>query len=496
VAGLTVARAGPSPPPSGRAGSAAPVVVAAVGLAILSGPLALLPLGLLAGAAVAALLAAATAAVPVLGAYVLLALTPLVAGVERGAMLPLLRPSEALLGVVLAGLGARALLEIGRGGRLPIRPHPVDVALLAFVLTGSIVPLLWMVARGRQIAGDDVLYASYVWKYAIVYAVVRATVRTAAQVRACLWISMAAAAVVALVAILQALHIGGVTGVLARYYSPGVGQESLAAGRGTSLLSSSFAVADLMVFNLAIAGGLLLRRSPHRGWLATGIAIFVLGTVASGQFSGYLGLAVGVAAFAIATGSARRVLAIAVPVALAAAAALWPVIGHRLRDRDPLSGLPISWVGPHGRWDNLTTYFWPDLFHHGNWLTGVRVAARVPAPETWRQWVWIESGHTWLLWSGGVAFFVACFVFLGVAIRAGARVARRRADAIGVAAIASLTALWVNLVLMTLDVHLTLRGSADLAFALLALALVEPGLSAGGPSRRASAATAAVQARA
>ena len=50
------------------------------------------------------------------------------------------------------------------------------------------------------------------------------------------------------------------------------------------------------------------------------------------------------------------------------------------------------------------------------------------------------------------------------------RVTQARTDAVGVAGIASFTSLLVVALLMTLDVHLTLRGAADLFFALLALA--------------------------
>ncbi len=445
------------------------VAAAGVGAALVSGPLALLPPALVAAVLAGGGLALAVALRPALAAYVLIATTPLLAGVDRDRVLPVLRPSEAVLAATLVGLAASGAAALLRGAAVRLRLSAVEWALAVFVVTGSIVPLLWMVARGRQVTAEDLLYASYLWKFAAVYAVVRAAVRTERQVATCLWLSMAAAAVVAVIAILQALRLFGVPALLSSYWSPGGGQESLSAGRGTSTLSSSFAVADLMVLNLAIAAAMLSRGSPHRRLLTACAAIFVLGAIGAGQFSGYLGLAVGVVTVGVILRRLRRIALFAVPAGLAGIVVLWPVIAHRLVDLDAATGLPRSWLGPNGRWSNLTTFFWPDLFHDWNWLTGVRVAARVPAPESWREWVWIESGETWLLWSGGVVFLAACFAFLAVGIRAVARVARRRTDAVGVAAVAALAALWLDVVLMTLDVHLTLRGSGDLAFTLLAL---------------------------
>jgi hypothetical protein len=53
-------------------------------------------------------------------------------------------------------------------------------------------------------------------------------------------------------------------------------------------------------------------------------------------------------------------------------------------------------------------------------------------------------------------------------------VARSRRDAAGVAATASLASLLAVFVLMAFDPHITMRGAADLLFALLALALAAP----------------------
>jgi hypothetical protein len=160
------------------------------------------------------------------------------------------------------------------------------------------------------------------------------------------------------------------------------------------------------------------------------------------------------------------------PVAGIAAIVLRPVIEKRLSGFQGGSTLPASW---QVRLDNVTTYFWPVLEQNLNWVTGVRPLARIDGPRfSGIEYIWIESGHVYLLWTGGVAFLLAFFWYLWVALRRTARIARERSDAVGVAAIAAYTALVVTAVLMVLDPHLTLRGSADLSFALLGLALVRP----------------------
>jgi hypothetical protein len=116
-----------------------------------------------------------------------------------------------------------------------------------------------------------------------------------------------------------------------------------------------------------------------------------------------------------------------------------------------------------------------------NWVTGVRPLARIDGPRfSGIDFIWIESGYIYLLWGGGIFFALAFAWYARVALGTVVAIARQRTDAIGVAAGASFTALVVTVVLMLLDPHITLRGSADLSFALLALALTA---SAGAAAR-------------
>ena len=86
--------------------------------------------------------------------------------------------------------------------------------------------------------------------------------------------------------------------------------------------------------------------------------------------------------------------------------------------------------------------------------------------------VYIESGYVWLMWIGGIPFLVAYFCFVAMALRRLRRVAQARDDAVGCAAIAGFCSVVFITLLMLLDPHLTVRGSADLFFPLLALSLV------------------------
>ncbi len=443
------------------------VIEAVLIVALLSGPLVAVSPPVTIVGAVAVALVALVMSRPQAAAYVFLAVSPLVVGMERGSVVPLLRPNEALLLLLAAALLGRRILDPPETRPSLRSLHPVDVSILLLAVTASVVPLLWMVARGVDITQDDLLYASALWKYYAIYLLVRSSIRTEAQVARCLWISMAVAAVVGAIGILQALRVFGVPELLATYYAGG-DVSGFDINRATSTIGQSQALGDVMIFNLVIAVAWLLHKGRPKALLVGAALFFALGTVASGQFSEVLGLVAGALALGLVTGRLRTAAALLVPVMAVALLALQPVVERRLSSVDTQTGLPTSWVG---RWENLNTFFVPEVTK-GTAVFGVRPAARVPAPEFLPgDWVYIESGHVWLLWTGGIPLFLAFFVFLWKGLRATAAVVRRRADAVGVAAIASFVSLVVLAAVTIFDPHLTMRGSADLFFPLLALAL-------------------------
>ena len=434
-------------------------------------------LGILAGATVLTVVVAR----PVRAAFLYLALTPLIAGLPRGGFIPMLRPSEAILAALLIGVGLRLLTD-GLGGRLAdslrdFRVTNLDRSILALAVLSSVVPLAWRAARGYRPLLDDLLYATTLWKYLLVFLLFRLVVVDQKQVRTCMKIMLGVGTVVGAIAIAQAVNAPGVPRLLAA-----VQEEPLQAvtnNRGSSTLGTSHGLADIMAFNLAFTLAFWWFRVGPRWLTALGASFFGLACFASGQFSGAVALLVVAIMFGVLIRRPGRTFAVAVPAMVLSGALLWPVVQARLTSTDA-SGVPDSWSA---RRFNLTNYFWPELFSNGNWLLGVRPAGRLPSFEPWREWVYIESGHTWLLWTGGVPLMLAFGWFSWSAVQgslaltnrqqrghdSASSLSRRFPSALG---LGTALAVVVVFVLMLFDVHLTLRGPADALFPLLAFLTV------------------------
>ena len=421
--------------------------------------------------ALVAVVAVTVALRPALAAYALIVVTPLTAGIDRGSAIPLLRPNEAVAALVGGALLLRWLVTAREGWRLRLRLTPIEWSLLAMAVASSVLPLMFMTLRQRPITSDDLLYALVMWKFAAVYLIVRVSIRTEHQVRWCLKLSIGVAAVVAVIAILQALGLAHVREILSTYFVPNGNVGALANPRGGATLALPAAVADVMIYNLAVLVG-LSRRTHHAKVLACFGVLFVIAAVSAGEFSSAIGLVIGAVVAAIIVRRPRMLL-LGLPLGALAALVAWPIIAVRLTGFGTASGLPESWAG---RLRNLQSYFWPQLTDPGNLLLGVRPSARVVVPSQATGYVWIESGYTWLVWGGGIPLLLAFVWFVWASIRHARVVSRARHDSVGAAATGLLVGVVVMTVLMLFDPHLTYRGAADALFILAALAQTGQGL--------------------
>lgn len=406
-----------------------------------------------------------------------LGVTPLVVGIDRGAVLPWVRPNEVLLGLLLAGLAVGPLRRWWTGARRLPELHPLDLAVASLAVLGSVVPVLWLWGRGRAVEADDIAFALVLVKYAAVYVMFRLVTTTVPQRERLLVVAIGASAVVAVVGVLQALGVPGVAAALSPYASA-EDQHALSINKASTTIGTPIGYADVMVLAAALCVGLATgARRPRLA--AVGVAFFALACLASGQASGLVALVLGMCVAGLAVGRLRLLVGVGTPFAVLAVALLSPVLRTRLAGLDPATGLPLSWTGPDGRLANLRRYVLPELLEGHSWIMGVRPASRIDTPsEPWRDWLWIESGYAWLLWSGGVpllAAFVVYVTLLWRTARAGVRLSEGPDRAVAVAALVGAALLAV---LMVLDQHVALRGSADLLFPLVGL------LAAGDVRRR------------
>jgi putative peptidoglycan lipid II flippase len=413
------------------------------------------------------LLVATVVARPAWAAYIYLAAMPFLAGLGRGSIVPLLRPTEVLQLALTIGLGIvlyRRLLD----GHEPVpRLTRLDSSLLALAVAASVLPLAWLLLRGRGPSVEDLMAVFPFWKYLGLYALFRAAVRTEEQVRRCLQIIIVTALAVATIAMLQSLGVPGVRELLALGWAPDGGLDFTSNGRASTTLGSPIATADFLAYALALALAVIVsvRRSGLMGPVAV---VFLGGLLATGQFTAAAALVIVTATVLWVTRRTRALVRLAVPAIPIVLVVGGALLTRRLADTDQGTGLPVSWLA---RIDNLTEFVLPHL-HGWQLLLGVRPDPIIAAPETWRDEIFIESGHLWLLWVGGVPLLAAFAFFVWTAIRSMIAVARTHHDVFGIAAIAATAALVTIAVLTTFDPHLTMRGGADLLFALLALALV------------------------
>lgn len=448
-------------------------VAAGTGLLAAQAPIACLTL--LGGTA----LAAVVWRHPPVAAYLIVGVTPLVVGIDRGRIVPQMRVNEALTLFLAGVLCVRYVLQGHPGDRLRVRLDPVARSFVWFAMASSVIPIVFLVARGRPVEMDDLTHAIVLWKFLLLYAVVRLTVRSQREVLVGLWVSLLVGVVVGGIGILQSLDLLGVRGMLEPLFAPFGYSDVVHSARAGSTVGLPAATADLMVLDLVIALGLLSRR-PSLAWcLAPMSLVYTVAVFSAAEFSSILGLLVagGCVVVLLRRLDLLKWSVVALPVAVVA---LWPTFAPRLADFSSLHGMPTSWLV---RYHNLSTYFWPQIVDGSNFLVGVRPAARVPIEEGAFGFIWIESGYLWLLWGGGLPLLAAFCWFVGAALRATIPPARLLATPSAVAALATSAGLVSCLVLMIFDPHITYRGSADALFGLLALSACGSRVAQGRRSR-------------
>ncbi len=425
---------------------------------------------------------------PPVAGYVMIATAPLIVGFGRDQVLPRLRPNEALLLVLLATLGARWVVT---SREIKFRYHRIDVVMAGIVGCGFFLPLVTQIARYKPLAVDDILYAFVFVKLGLLYALIRSTIKTQAQVRVALGLSLVLASGLGVMGLMDSLNIADTAQRLHRFF-PNDG-FIIDDGRGAASIGNPIGFGVYQAINAMIAFAMLLGKERPRPLIAAAAVCCSLGVLGSGQIGPTLSFFVGIAALALITRSVGTIMKAAIPVLILSLIVTAPLIQRRVagfdgpaiasptrqaieNQVDGTEGRSLFEANPGSSWEvrlyNLEMFFIPKFEDRANVVWGVSPQARVPSPREGEEFIWIESGHLWLLWSGGIPLFLMWFAFLGVGMHTARRVMRSRAGPVGIAAAAAFASLWIVNAAQTFDPHMTLRGTADIIYPLLALMMV------------------------
>ena len=442
---------------------------------------------------------------PPFAGYLMIGLGPSIVGFDRGQVLPVVRPNEALL-IVLAGVLSIRWAVTSR--RFRIKLQPVDYAMLALLVAGFVLPLAVQVARSNALLMGDVLYASVFVRLLLLYFVFRLTVRTRQQIRMALGVSLVVASLMGLLGTAGALDLFGLGEKLNQIFASGVNFR-YSKGRGFGLIGNPIGYGVYEAIHVCIAVALLLfsqrgvtaEASPSyatfnagrssRVWLGLAAVCCTVGLFGSAQFGPLLAFGAGISCLAVLTKNVRRLMRWSLPILLVASVVIVPLFGQRI-DRLGGATLPserreqiqqdvassdqgreLYLADPGSSWDvrlyNIRVLFLPEFTSTSHWVWGVKPQARILAPPTGKEYAWIESGLLWLFWSGGVPLFAAWYG-LGVAAFAGAYRLMKRSTGLLAAVGASVIGVVVVVhVAQIFDPHATLRGTVDIFYPLLAM---------------------------
>ena len=422
---------------------------------------------------------------PHFAAYVMIAGAPVVVGFGRDQVLPMLRVNEALLAVLLVVLSVKWLVS---SRRVVIRLHSLDYVILAMVFTGFVLTMISQLWRTLPLGMDDILYAAVFLRMGLLYGLVRITIRTQSQVRTALTLSLATASVLAVLGTMDSLNLISTAERLHRFF-PNDG-FIVDDGRGAATIGNPIGFGVYQGIHAMIGLSMFLAGERPRRLVGAAAGLCCIGVVGSGQIGPLIAFAAGLVALAWVTRSFGKLARFGLPLLLVVAIVAAPLLARRVagfdgaevtsEKRADIANSPASEQGrqlfeanPGSSWDvrlyNLEMFFIPSLREPTNIIWGVTPQARVTSPREGEEFIWIESGHLWLLWSGGVWLFMTWFALLIVGMVQARRTLRRHSGPIAVAGAATFGSLWIMNVAQTFDPHMTLRGSADAFYPLLAL---------------------------
>jgi O-antigen/teichoic acid export membrane protein len=421
---------------------------------------------------VAVLLLAIVMPKPILIVYGLTFVLPLTGGLARGAVIPFLRVSQALL--VLGFI----LFVIAKPTRLgKSRLTAIDLAFILFVLGEAVFPMLALYYHGDSI---NLTYISQPdgtsalqtllgpIQYYLLYRIVVGAISSQKQVITILNLIFFSSIIVSIIGILQKL-VPAVNRFIATYYPPvSLGYDIPETyQRITSTLQHYSGLGAYLAFIIILALTCYTARQHLKIPLLLLVGTFVFDSIAlvlTGTLAAWIGLVVGMAViFVLLRRIPKPVIFILIGVTLAAII-FQPFLSSRINDQ--LGAGAAQGVIPQSF--AFRIMLWKDIFLPAigqNLLFGAG-----PSPAVLIQWPAEESQYFLTLLRGGLFYFFSYLLLIGVAAFACWRQIKRKEKDAGQAVSIALLAILVAISIMNISAeYFTYVGGTQILWTLLAI---------------------------
>jgi O-antigen/teichoic acid export membrane protein len=329
---------------------------------------------------------------PLFGCAALVLTVPLTAGLARGAVIPVLKPSEAILLIVLAGVIAHHL-TIRR-----VRPvGGLDLAVGGYVIGSVAIP--WMVLTLTHYPADLDTWRTVTSPvlFLIVYYLFSRTAPADDSLKVVLNSAMLAGVIVCGIAALELVNLPGVRSFVEANYPAPV----LSSFRPSSTLGHYSAVGAFGALTYILALALATMRLPGFSgwWLTLVMAVSILGVIVSQTWAPLAALPVATLIVVIYGRRIPRELIITAAFGLVGLVVLWPLISARFDSQQLITvqgfALPESMQTRIRYWNEFII---PALSDH-IWLgTGTVIPSSVPTPLT----MFVDNEYLWAAFRAGI----------------------------------------------------------------------------------------------
>jgi hypothetical protein len=335
-------------------------------------------IALVAGMAFVAL----TAWRPALGCALFVPLISLTTGLGRGTVIPVLRPNEAFLLMLLIGV---VLHYLPRPRRRPITT--LDLGIGTFVIgTVLIAGLVLLVTDPGELRNMDTVRSLVApVQFLLVFLIFSRTDLSTPGVRAVLNLAMLASVVVGLLAIAEQVNLPGARDFVQTFYPPPPTDYGTwdPAFRPTSTLGHFSAVGAFGTLNYTLALALATQRHPgfSRAWLCLVMIVNLAALVASLTLAPLLVLPLASGMVLLHGRRIPRELGVTVVALAAAFLLLWPFVSARGAEQGILANTGGGITIPNTfeiRMRFWQAFFIPALEDHMWFGTGTVIPSAVP----------------------------------------------------------------------------------------------------------------------